>query len=87
LLSNLAWFLTNQIVLIRFIIAAVMVNLHWGDQFISVIFQMSSIELNWRVKFKQEASQDQSWMAKSHWKKIWKEDSAFLQQKLHMEGK
>jgi hypothetical protein len=28
LLSNLAWFLTNQIVLIRFIIAAVMVNLH-----------------------------------------------------------
>jgi hypothetical protein len=87
MLSNLAWFLTCQMVLMRFIIAAVMVTLHWGDQFNSVIFHMSSTEVKWRVKSKHFANQDQRWIAKSHSKKIWKDDSICLQQKLHMEGR
>jgi hypothetical protein len=87
MLSNLAWFLTCQMVLMRLIIAAVMVTLHWGDRFNSVIFHKSSIEVNWRVKSKQFANQDQSWIAKSHSKKMWTDDSICLQQKLHMEGR
>jgi hypothetical protein len=66
--------------------AAVTVTLHCGDQFKSQTFHMSSIERNCRVKFKQVASQDQSLIAKSHSKKMWKEDSACLLHKLHIEG-
>jgi hypothetical protein len=79
LLLNLTWFLADQIVLVRFIIAAVIVSLYWGDQFLSVIFQMSSIELNWRFRFKKEANQDHRRIANAHWKKMWNEDSDFLQ--------
>jgi hypothetical protein len=73
-------------VFIRLIKAAVIASLHCGDQLRSRIFHISTIEENWRVKFKQLASQDHSLMANSHSKKIWKDDSTCLQQKLHIEG-
>jgi hypothetical protein len=83
---NLLWFLAYQIVFNRFIIAAVRVILHWGDQWLSHNFHMSSIQVNWIVWFKLPASQDHNLIANSHSKKIWKEDSTWLLQRLHIEG-
>jgi hypothetical protein len=83
---NLALFLTIQMVCRRLMIAAVIVTLLWGDQFKSHNFQISSIEVNCDVKFKQPANHDQSLIANWHSKKIWNEVSTCLLQKLHMEG-
>jgi hypothetical protein len=87
LLLNLAWFLAYQIEFKRLMIAAVIVTLLWGDQFKSHNFHMSSIQVNWIVMFKQPASQDQSLIAKGHSKKMWKEDSIWLLQRLHIDGR
>ncbi|KAK2410875.1 hypothetical protein QL285_046213 [Trifolium repens] len=60
ILLNLALFLTVQIVFSRLMIAAVIVTLLCGDQFKSHNFQISSIEVNCKVKFKHPANHDQS---------------------------
>ena len=83
---NLARFLANHIVFKRLMIAAVTVILDCGDQFKSHNFHISSMVVNWMVRFKQPANHDQRILAKSHWKKRWKVVSTCLRHKLHMEG-
>jgi hypothetical protein len=68
-LLNLRWFLACQIPLIKFTMAAVMTILHLGDQFISQIVHISSMELNCKTKLRQFANQDHSLTTKSHSKK------------------
>jgi hypothetical protein len=55
-----AWFLANQIVFNKLMIAAVTVILHWGDQDKSLSFHISSKEENCILWLKQPASQHQS---------------------------
>lgn len=56
---NLSWFLANQITLRVLIMAAVIVSLHWGFQFLEHRFQMSSIFWKFKLMFSMEANQFQ----------------------------
>jgi hypothetical protein len=49
LLLNLPWFLAFQIEWSKLIKAAIMTILHWGDQFKSQIFHISSMDVNWNT--------------------------------------
>jgi hypothetical protein len=83
---NLAWFLINQIVLIKLMIAAINVTLLWGAQFKSQSFHISSKEVNCKVIFKQPANQDHNLIANLQSKKRWKDDSSCQLHKLHIDG-
>jgi len=86
LLLNLAWFLANlKMVLIKLIKAQVTTTLHWGDQLMSQIFQMSSKRVKFKTRSKAEASRHHNLIAKGQ-EKMWKEVSTFLKQRLHIEG-
>lgn len=86
MLLNLAWFLAYQMILRRLIRAALITILHCRDQDWSQIFQMSSIDWNWRALSIEVANQDHIFTAKGHWKNKWKEVSEFMKQREHIEG-
>ena len=72
---------------IRFTMQDVTATLHWGDQFLSQIFHISSMDANWRVKLRIFLNHLHNSTTKSHSKKRWKEDSSFLLQLEHIDGR
>lgn len=66
--------------------AAVITILRWGDQEFSQILQISSIEVNCKVTFKEIANQDYNFTANGQVKNRWNVDSVLLRQRLYIEG-
>jgi len=73
---NLHWFLEYQIVLKILTIEAWITVLHYGDQPLSQMVHISSIDWKCKVESRIEAKQHQIMKANLHSKNKWKDDSA-----------